>query len=516
MNEGKDHRSIRKFSPQSSWWRDLLESQESEPRLPPINRRNSSGWSKPNRRRIDRTTLFGEILDFMLAPLLLLWPLSIALTFLVARALADAPFDQALSDRVVAISQQVGVAGNRTIVNLPRVARDILRSDQEDLVYFQVIDSSNRVLAGDIDIPPPGIYDFVEPNTIRFKNQIVRGEELRVAYMSMDVQGPNDETFTVQVAETLNKRSALANEIIRGVILPQFIILPLSVFLVWFGLKRGLRPVTKLQMQISSREPNDLSAIDDRAVPEEIAPVVESFNELLSRLNQNAKVQQRFIADAAHQLKTPLAGLQTNAELALRQQGFDEQRITLRQLSRSANRTARLVTQLLALARAEHHRTSLPMTKVELDLLAKEVTTEWVNAALAKSIDLGFEPSGQPYPILGQSIVLRELMNNLIDNAIRYTPQGGTITVRVYGSAIGGVRFEIEDNGPGIAPADLPHIFERFFTILGNTSDGSGLGLAIVKEIADQHDAQIKVYSHVHDNPDRMPHGTRITVIFPT
>lgn len=507
MNEGKDQRSLRRQKLKPSAWTDLWTTNDS----PQVN---NEIFSKEKRLRLDRGSLFGEILDFMLAPLLLLWPLSIALTFLVARSLADAPFDQSLDDRINAISQQIKPTRDRVAVNLPAPARQILQTDQEDEVYFQVLDQYGALIAGDGFLSPPSLYDFPQEGRTQFRNEVVRGTELRVAYLFADFTDKGQGTYIIQLGETMNKRAALANEIVKGVILPQFFILPLSVLLVWIGLKRGLSPITALRDQIRQREQNDMSPIGDSKVPEEIAPVIDSFNELLGRLQGSMRTQQRFIADAAHQMKTPLAGLQTQAELALRQTETEEQRATLKQLSRSAQRTARLVTQLLALARAEHHRATLPFNKVNLTELARQASSEWVNAALNKDIDMGFEATTEPKFISGQSIVLREMMNNIIDNAIRYTPRLGTITVRVFGSTIGGIRFEVEDNGPGIPKADQALVFDRFYRVMGDESDGSGLGLAIVKEISDQHDAEIKLYSHQHDNPDRMPHGTKIAVIF--
>lgn len=514
MNERDDQRALRRYAKKTTIWQDLLTTTESAE----AKRLREGIWSGiPNieAKKNDRGSLFGEILDFMLAPLLLLWPLSIALTFLVARSLADTPFDQSLEDRVNAVAQQINPSKGAMVINLPQPAREILKTDQEDEIYFQVIDPSGSLVAGDPIVPGPSLYDFPQADLIKFRNEVVRGSELRIAYLRIDFGDSFDGSFLVQVAETMNKRAALANEIIRGVILPQFIILPLSVFLVWFGLKRGLMPVTRLRNQIDTRQQNDLSPLNNRSMPEEIAPVVDSFNELLERLHHTMRTQQRFIADAAHQMKTPLAGLQTQAELAMRQQNPDEQRATLKQLSRSANRTARLVTQLLAMARAEHHRATLPMAPFNLTELGRQATEEWANAALAKNIDIGFESNSTPSFVTGQPVVLREMMNNLIDNAIRYTPRDGTITVRVYGPNFGGVRFEVEDNGPGIAPHEHEKVFDRFYRVLGNDSDGSGLGLAIVREIAEQHGAQVKLNSYTANNPDRMPQGTRIAFIFP-
>jgi two-component system, OmpR family, sensor histidine kinase TctE len=504
MKLGENRRWLKRSVSEKTPWQDLLRSKStSEP--DPGSPSAVSGGS-----------LFGEILDFMLAPLLLVWPLSIGITFLVARSIADSPYDQAMTDRIQAIAQQMRYEKGSVVISLPPSAAAILRADEEDEVQFQVLDPLNKVVAGDASLPKPALYDFPSKDQTQFRNVVVRGREIRIAYFSVEIAERANATYLIQVSETLNKRSALANEIIKGVILPQFIILPLSVILVWVGLKRGLKSLTALQEKVRERDAGDLSPIGSKNVPEEIQPLVETFNELLERLQGSMRAQQRFIADAAHQMKTPLAGLQTQAELALRQQGSADQEQTLRQLARSAKRNARLVSQLLALARTEHQSAGLSLSHLNLTELARETSTEWANAALDKGIDLGFETDETPLFILGHPLVLRELMNNLIDNAIRYTPAGGLVNVRVYSSEIGGTRFEVDDNGPGIAAAEQTRVFDRFYRVLGAEADGSGLGLAIVKEIADQHGAQIKIFSHIKGNPDQMPHGTRLSVVFPS
>jgi two-component system, OmpR family, sensor histidine kinase TctE len=502
----RDRWLTRSFKPKvGSAWSDLLHTRSDHSAE---NEKASAAGSG---------SLFGEILDFMLAPLLLVWPLSIAITFLVARSLADSPYDQAMSDRIQAITQQMRYEQGKVVISLPPPVAAILRADEEDEVQFQVVDPLNNIVAGDASLPRPALYDFPSRDLTQFRNVVIRGREVRIAYSTVEIAERANATYLIQVSETLNKRAALANEIVKGVILPQFIILPLSVVLVWVGLKRGLRSLTTLQSEMRERNPADLSAINSKEVPEEIEPLVDTFNEVLVRLQGSMRNQQRFISDAAHQMKTPLAGLQTQAELALRLQGRPEQQQTLKQLARSAKRTARLVSQLLALARAEHGQTMAPFVRLNLTDLAREVSTEWANTALDKGIDLGFETDdSEAMFVNGLPLVLRELMNNLIDNAIRYTPSGGLVNVRVYGAQLGGVHFEVEDNGPGIAEAEQARIFDRFYRVLGNDTDGSGLGLAIVKEIAEQHLAQIKVYSHLSDNPDQMPHGTRLSVVFPS
>jgi two-component system sensor histidine kinase TctE len=238
----------------------------------------------------------------------------------------------------------------------------------------------------------------------------------------------------VQVAETLEKRAQLANEIIKGVILPQFIILPVILALVWFALSRGLSPLAQLQERIRARPPDDLSPIDSRQVPEEISPLVGSLNDMLARLAHTIDAQKRFIADAAHQMKTPLAGMRMQSELALRQVDPDEIHRSLEQLAKSSESATRLVNQLLALARAENQpHAGLALEPLDLAALARDVVQDWVQASFAHEIDLGYEDPDPPVEIAGSAMMLRELLSNLIDNALRYTPAGGSVTVRVRG-----------------------------------------------------------------------------------
>jgi two-component system sensor histidine kinase TctE len=317
----------------------------------------------------------------------------------------------------------------------------------------------------------------------------------------------------VQVAETLEKRSQLANEIIRGVIVPQFIVLPIAVVLVWFGLSRGLAPLAALQARIRAREPDDMSPIDPQAAPEEISPVVASFNELLERLSRNIQMQQRFLADAAHQMKTPLAGLRTQAELALRETDPQQLKRSLRQIATSTERATHLINQLLALARAEHQATDPARFEiVELNALARSVVQESVPDAISRRVDLGFEPAEQPVRIVGVPLLLRELMLNLVDNGLRYTPEGGSVTLQIRRD--GDAAFiDVEDTGPGIPEAERNRVFDRFYRILGTNVDGSGLGLAIVREIVERHEGSISIGTSPSSKDTALP-GTLISIEF--
>ena len=225
------------------------------------------------------------------------------------------------------------------------------------------------------------------------------------------------------------------------------------------------------------------------------------------------ELQKRFIADAAHQMKTPLAGLRTQAELALRQDVSAEVQRSLEQIATSSEHAARLVTQLLALARAENRVTGQIFSRVELTELARLAVRDWVQAALAKQMDIGYEEPPQPVEVEGNVVMLREMLSNLIDNAIRYTPTGGRITVRVRldEGNLDLVHLEVEDTGLGIPAAERQRVVERFYRILGREGDGSGLGLAIVSEIVTMHGGTLAIEDHVYQESPRLA-GTLVRV----
>jgi two-component system sensor histidine kinase TctE len=479
-----------------------------------------------------RRTLFGEILDWLLVPLMLLWPVSIVLTYVSAKSISNPPYDRALGESAQVLAEQLRFRNGRVIADLPLPARDILRTEDVDTVYFQVLGTRRELLAGDRELPLPEDDEVMASDQVRFRNAILHGVEVRIAYIYTTPVGmahidakTRQSLPLVQVAETLNKRAQLANEIVKGVILPQFIVLPLAVTLVWFGLVRGLVPLADLSQRIGRRKPGDLSPIEQGAVPEEVAPLIRSINQLMARLDANLKGHQRFVANAAHQLRTPLAGLKTQTELALRQSQSDtdtrELQASLRQMALSTERAARMVNQLLALTRAErgHESDNLPtLQRVRLDTLVRDCVHDWVGAALKKRIDLGCDEAREDaIEVDGDAVLLREMVGNLIDNAIRYTPDGGVITARLKCPAgragnVGAV-LEVEDNGPGIPEHERELVFERFYRVLGSDPDGrnldgSGLGLAIVREIAQKHHAGVTV-------GERAGGGALFTIMFP-
>ena len=441
-------------------------------------------------------SLFGEILDWMLAPLLFLWPVSIAATNHVANFIAEQPYDQALASNVSAIVQVVQVDHNRITVVLPVSALKLLHTDEIDETYHQVTNLDGSLAQGDSEIPLPGPAPMdqpVEVGKVLFRDASIGGQSVRVAYTAV-APGLGDQYAWVQVAETRHKREQLASRIISGVLLPQFAIIPLAVILVYLGLNRGIKPLNMLQARIRRRRPSDLSPIPVDRAPEEVQPLVIAFNEMMARLEQNLQAQQRFIADAAHQMRTPLTGLKMQTELALSEPDPDRMRDALALIAESTDRASRMINQLLVLARAEaSHEKVHRVEPVDLNALARSAAQEWFERALARKIDLGFESEHWPLMIEGVPLLLRELLSNLIDNAVKYTPDGGRVTVRTRGTEF--IVLEIEDNGIGIAAEDRERIFERFYRALGTDVDGSGLGLPIVAEIAELHRARVEVAS---------------------
>ncbi|MFT3802555.1 MAG: sensor histidine kinase N-terminal domain-containing protein [Burkholderiaceae bacterium] len=472
-----------------------------------------AGTAPAPRRAAEQRSLFGEILDWMMVPLLLLWPLSVAMTFVIARSIADGPFDRALLERTQALTRQIRMVDGRPRLDGPMPASAASATDGARLPYLQIIDALGQPAYGEANLPLPTLYDFPQIGVTKLRQDTYRGEELRIAYQYLEPPGspPGSNPLLVQVAETPAERTRLANEIIKGVILPQFLILPMALALVWFGLGRGLRPLRVAQESLHARRIDDLSALDRRSVPQEIAPLVDGFNELLRRLDHTMSEQRRFIADAAHQLKTPLAGLHTQAELAMRETDPEDVRRSLRQLARSSGRAAHLVNQLLAMARIENLREHAALEAIDLNPLARAVVTDWVDPALQRRIDFGYESPDEPAPIAGHAILLQEMLNNLIDNALRYTPEGGTVTVRLATDA-GEVRLEVEDDGPGVPAGERQLVFERFYRVLGTAADGSGLGLAIVREIVTRHGADVELHDTRPGHPARP--GMRVVVRF--
>jgi two-component system, OmpR family, sensor histidine kinase TctE len=480
----------------------------------------------PDRPAPTQRSLFGDILDWLLVPLLLLWPLSVVVIWVSAQAVANRPFDRELSETARTLARRVTVSADarepegRARINLPDASVAILRGDQSEAFFFQVLGTRGERVAGDRVLPVPA-EEALADGEVRLRDDELDGRAVRVAYLWVPM-APRAGLVPplVQVAETLDKRSQLASEIARGVMLSQFAILPLAVLLVWFALTRGLRPLEALQRRIRQRQAGDLSPIDERAAPEEVSPLVAAINDLLARLDRSIGVQRHFLADAAHQLKTPLAGLRMQAELAQRDADSGDGKSvkrSLQQIARSSQQAAHMVNQLLTMARAEDAGEARRVAPYNPAALAVEVVRDFVPRALAKGLDLGYEgpsPTDAAAPrLVGEAVLARELLRNLVDNAVQYTPGGGAVTVRLWLDVVAAqVVLQVEDDGPGIAESERELVFQPFYRSLGTEVDGSGLGLAIVREIAERQGGSVAVEA---TQPGRAAPGTRVTVRLP-
>lgn len=458
-----------------------------------------------------RRSLLGEILDWMLAPLFLLWPMSIAITYVVAQNLANIPYDMSLSNALQVLGQQLEIENGLITLKMSAPARLALRTRENDGVFWKAIGPHGEYLGGDRALPSPDHTPIHSSNTVYYQNESLRDFEIRIAYTWVDLSLKDTGPVLLVAAESTDRRKQLANDIIKGVIIPQFFVLPIAVLLIWFGLSRGISPINALQSRLRARRPDDLSAIDENAAPTEIAPLITAMNDLLKRLSTNVLTQRRFVADAAHQLKTPLAGLRTQAELAMREKTSGETQASLQHIVAGTIRATRLVNQLLLMANAENPG-SAGMMDVDLNVIAREQTLEWIDQAINTGIDLGLDAEDEPMMVRGQPLLLAEVLNNLIDNALRYTPAPGHVTVSVK-RHLTHISLNVEDTGPGIAPEERERVFDRFYRVLGTRADGSGLGLAIVREIAQRHHASIHVME-AHKNEYKSV-GTRIEIRFP-
>ena len=450
----------------------------------------------------------------MLTPLLLLWPLSLALTWIVAQGIANRPFDRALEAQLSGLSKLVAADPRGLRLTLDPYGHTLPRMAESDLIYFQLVGGDGQHLEGEAALPAPPPELAREPGRLRLRDDVLRGEAVRVAFLWQAVPGEASPVL-LQVAETTERRTTLANEIIRGVMLPQFVILPLAVLLVWLALVRGIRPLSDLEGRIRARRPDDLSPIEEADIPQEVAPLVSSINDLLARLKLSLTTQRRFLADAAHQLKTPLAGLRMQAELAQREADPAGLRGSLQQIARASARATHTVNQLLALARAETTGRTLPSARVDLARLVAAVVRDSVPRALELGLDLGVEGDTEVpehLQLTGNPTLLQELVRNLVDNALAYCGPQGVVTARVLVDRFSGVQIvQVEDNGPGIPQHEHALVMQPFYRALGTGVDGSGLGLAIVQEIAQQHGATVQM---ADAHPGRARPGLCVSVRF--
>jgi two-component system, OmpR family, sensor histidine kinase TctE len=439
-----------------------------------------------------------QLLLFLISAAVLMVSAAAAVTYFVALRATNNAYDRSLLDPAFDIADNVTLDVSGAHVDLPQKALEALVYDQVDKVIFQVRSREDAIVDGVLDLPPP---PDVKPGQHLFFNAVYHGEKIRVAALR------STAGFLVQIGETLHKRNRLIGEILVSELISTVLIALGSIALAWFGVTRGLRPFEQLRVELTERAPTDLRPLTEAGTPVEIAPVMRAFNRLLGHLRDANTMQQRFLASAAHQLRTPLAGLQMHLELLSRRELTTDVRTEIDRMHSATVRASRLANQLLALAKAEsvpdQHRVH---EIIDLRTVASAAAQDWAPRAFAHKIDLGFMLENAV--ILGDSLLLPEMVNNLIDNALRYTPMGGRVTVTT-GCEADVPFLSVVDTGPGIAPDERDKVLERFYRVAGTPGEGSGLGLAIVREVVDRHGAELRI-----DACDELG-GTSVRITFP-
>lgn len=454
-----------------------------------------SRWTQPSLRR--------RLLAFLLIPVGLLLLLDAMLTYGVALAYSNRVHDHDLGDDTLALAQML--RSDRLDGSLSPQARFLLEYDPDGRNYFSVHSRLHGLLADNAQfrqVPAPPVGD-----PPRLYDSALGKRALRAAVVSIHPDGDPADTLTVSVAETLADRHRRAREILLMAVPLQTLLIVGVLSLVWFGVDYGLRVLQPLTARLAARE-KEITPIGEADVPQEILPLTRTIDALFARLRDALALQERFIADAAHQLRTPLAGLSLHVEHALADDSPQNLRDALGHMRQLTLRAARTSAQLLALTRAQSPLAA-PATHVPVDLarLVPEAVSLRVPEALAARIDLGYQGPSRPLQVVGDAASLHELIDNLVDNALRYAGRGSNVTVSLTPLSTG-VRLRVEDDGPGVPDELLARLGERFFRVPGTGEGGTGLGLAIVQRIAERHGASIRYQRSAQ-------HGLSVDVHFP-
>ncbi|HEY8879977.1 MAG TPA: sensor histidine kinase [Roseateles sp.] len=430
-------------------------------------------------------SLHRQLLLWLLLPQIVLWLVAAFGAYRLASRHADELVDASLLQAARALARQIKPTSSGLFVDLPRSAQDILAADPDDRVMYMVSSPPGQLLLGDARLPqPPGTPALNEP--VFFNTTVPEAMRVVSLDLHLGAAGAADSTLRVQVARSSAPRELLARRMLLDTALPLSLLIALMSAIVWAGIRRGLKPLAELQQQVEGRRADALDPVQLRAAPPEVSALAGAVNELLGQVQHSLATQRRFISDAAHQLRTPLAGLKSQTELALEATTDPALRQRLERVHESAVRGARLVSQLLVLARAEPEAASVHgRATVDCSRLVREVAADWVPRALSAGCDVGVELCDDVLRVQGVELLLREALANLIDNALRYAGAGASITIRL--ERMGDeVDISVEDNGPGLTPELRERAFERF--VRGaTTGEGCGLGLAIVREIAERH-----------------------------
>ena len=434
-------------------------------------------------------SLRAQLLLWLLVPMLAIAAADAWVSWRAAANTARVVQEQLLLGAARVIGEQVRIEDGVLQVAVPPAALEMFASPSRDRVFYRATAADDSLLTGYYDLPLPPQRPRAEEATY-FDAQL-RDRPIRVVAFAQPVMAsPVRQSVLIEVAQTLDGRSALAREIWLGTMTRHLLLLPLVALLLWLGLRRGMRRVLALRESVLARQPGAVDTLDESAAPTELEPLVRAFNDYAQRLDRHMSAHSRFIADASHQLRTPLAVLNTQLSYAMRSDAAGREE-ALRASQGTVQHGMRLVNQLLSFTALEGGAAAAqPMEDVDLVQLATGLLEGQAWLAQERGIDLGYESDAASAVVRGHRHLLEELAANLVDNALRYTPRGGQVTLRVRREGAACV-LEVEDDGPGIAPADRERVFERFCRLENSRSDGCGLGLAIVREIARTHRAEV-------------------------
>lgn len=403
-----------------------------------------------------------------------------------ARVLQSIILPDLLNGRYDELKKIIEYGSNGAPLTLAKDEVSLYGHEYERKIAFQVWDKGKRLIFKSASAPPHSLSDkALLPKHRGYLDEKI-GENLWRVFNLWD----ENDRFLIQVAERYDVRKELISGISRVLITPALIAFPILGVLIWIGIGRGLIPVNKVVLEVTRRDPQHLEPMDIGPVPIEIRPLVNELNVLFSHLNKAFENERRFTDDAAHELRTPIAAVKTQAQVALRATDSRQQKQALKQVVNGVDRSQHLLDQMLTLARIDPRINTLQATKINVYQFAVEVVSELAPEALARSINI--EITGDKNcNVLIEPISLSILLRNLIDNAVRYTPEKGFVSVEVVNDVSQDIKLVVNDSGPGIDPKLQERVFDRFYRVVGSQTIGCGLGLAISKEIADLQNISI-------------------------
>jgi two-component system, OmpR family, sensor histidine kinase TctE len=457
-------------------------------------------------------SLKNQLRLWLLLTMLLVLGVSAALSYSRALHYATQAYDQALLRTVLALADEVIIdANNEVKIEIPEVASHLLSYNEGDRIYIRISAPNGKLVFGEANLPPPA--QAPAGNQQVYYNSHYKNEAIRAVTFGLpESNAANAQNILITMAETTGKRDAMVAEMVEEMLLPQVLMMILAAIVIELGIHFALKPMQDLRESLHQRSHRDLSPLDTSASPLELQPLLQAMNALLSRVKAGIQQQQQFIADASHQLRTPIAGLQTQAELALRSHPPAEVQEPLNYMLRSTTRLSHLIQRLLSLARTDAASSQLVFKPVSLTSIIYDECARWVGPASDKQIELEVLIETQQDQVLGDALMLSEMLNNLLENAIQYTPEQGLLRIRLW-QAGKHLLLQVADSGVGIPADQTALIFERFHRLDPNQGNGCGLGLAIVAEIAEHHNASISVAQGLK-HPITHHLGSQFTVKF--